>query len=168
MQQPDSVEAEEPSSSSPELLAKAMELLANVEIIDIRPVTIQANISDGVIPGKRVSSVEVDVGAYFAAEEGLYGNRFDYEFKLKGDPDQAPMGQVHFSLVLDYSVREGFTPDQEAADYVARTTGFFAAYPYARELFQSLGGRLQFDPMILGLIKRGSLQPGSVSLAPHG
>ncbi len=103
----------------------------------------------------------------FAADEGIYGNRFDYSFVLKGDDEDEPLGTIEFSLVLDYDVDEDYEPGLEAADFVTSTTGYFAAYPYARELFQSLASRLQFDPVVLGLIKRGTLRPGTVSIAPR-
>lgn len=168
MPQPEQVEpSDESSVPSPELSAKAHELLDNVELLDIRPCVIKAKIGKGVPPGTHVASVEMDLALSFAADEGLYGNRFDYSFVLKGDSDEEALGEIAFSLLLDYDVTDGFEPDVEAAEFVSRTTGYFAAYPYARELFQSLAGRLQFDPVVLGLIKRGSMRPGSISVVPR-
>jgi hypothetical protein len=109
----------------------------------------------------------MDLALSFAADDGVYGNRFDYSFVLKGDADEDTLGRVEFSLLLDYDVVEGYKPDLEAAEFVTGTTGYFAAYPYARELFESLAGRLQFDPVVLGLIKRGSMRPGSISVVPQ-
>jgi hypothetical protein len=108
----------------------------------------------------------MNVGLSFAAHPGMYGNRVDYEFVVGGEGEDQRLGIIEFSVLLDYRVDEGFTPDAEAADFVTSTTGYFAAYPYARELFQSLAGRLQFDPIVLGMIKRGSLRPGTISIAP--
>lgn len=159
--------ADEPTAPSPELLSKAQELLSNVELLDIRPCTIAASIEQGVAPGTHVASVEMDLALSFAADGGVYGNRFDYSFVLKGDADEDTLGRVEFSLLLDYDVVEGYKPDLEAAEFVTGTTGYFAAYPYARELFESLAGRLQFDPVVLGLIKRGSMRPGSISVVPQ-
>jgi hypothetical protein len=167
MQQPERPDGlVEPSSPSPELLSKAQDLLSNVELLDVRPCAITASIEQGVAPSTHVASVRMDIALSFAADEGIYGNRFDYEFELKGHAEET-LGRVEFSLLLDYDVEEGFKSDLDAAAYVAATTGYFAAYPYARELFQSLAGRLQFDPVVIGLVKRGSLQPGTVSVVPH-
>ncbi len=160
-------EADEPSAPSPELISKVQLLLSNIELLDIRPCSITGSIEQGVIPGARVASVKMDLAMSFAANEGVYGNRFDYTFELKGDADQDCLGKIEFSLLLDYDVTEGFMPELEAAEFVTSTTGYFAAYPYARELFQSLAARLQFDPIILGLIKRDSIRPGSISVVPH-
>lgn len=156
-----------PSAPTAEVLAKAHELLSHVELLDVRPCSISANLEQAVAPGTHVASVEMDLAMSFAADEGIYGNRFDYSFVLKGDDEDAPLGTIEFSLVLDYDVDEDFEPDIEAADFVTSTTGYFAAYPYARELFQSLASRLQFDPVVLGLIKRGTLRPGTVSIPPR-
>jgi hypothetical protein len=152
---------------SVEVRAKAQDILAHVELLDIRPCSITASIEQGVAPGTHVASVEMDLAMSFAADEGIYGNRFDYSFVLKGDDEDEPLGTIEFSLVLDYDVDEDYEPDVEAADFLTSTTGYFAAYPYARELFQSLASRLQFDPVVLGLIKRGTLRPGTVSIAPR-
>lgn len=163
MQQPESA-PDEVGAPSAEVRAKAQELLSHVELLDIRPCRITASMEQWVAPGTHVAEVDMDLAMSFAADEGVYGNRFDYSFVLKGD-DEEPLGTIEFSLLLDYDVDEGYEPDVEAADFVTGTTGYFAAYPYARELFQSLASRLQFDPVVLGLIKRGTLRPGTVSIA---
>ena len=165
---PEPPELEKSVAPSPELLLKAQELLSNVELLDIRACSISASIDLNSAPGTHVSSVEMDTALAFAAEEGVYGNRLDYRFELKGDdPNNDALGTIEFSLLLDYGVAEGFTPDLEAADYVTGTTGYFAAYPYARELLQSLAVRLQLDPIVLGLVKRGELRPGTIAVAPN-
>ncbi len=161
-------EAKEDSAGRPSeaVLAAARELVSNAELIDVRTVRLAAALADGVVPGQHVASVGMEVGLSFATGEGVYGSRFDYRFEFLAE-DDSTLGDIDFSLVADYAVREGFTPDDEAADFVTSTTGFFAAYPYARELLQSLATRLQFDPVVLGMIKRGSMQPGTVTVAPH-
>lgn len=155
------------SPPSPELLSAAAELLSNVTLVDVRPDAIRASLEEGVAPGARIASVQIHLASSFAVDPGVYGNRFDYRFKLNGTEGGRTLGTIEFSILLDYDVVEGFEPNREAADFIAGTTGFFAAYPYARELFQSLAGRLQFDPVILGLIRRGSMQPGSITVVPH-
>jgi hypothetical protein len=154
------------SSPPPELLSKAQDLLTHAELLDIRPCAISASIEQAVAPGTHVGLVEMDLAMSFAADEGVYGNRFDYRFELKGDLGDT-LGRIEFSLLLEYEVVDDFKPDLEAAEFVMGTTGYFAAYPYARELFQSVAGRLQFDPVVLGLIKRGSMRPGTISVVPH-
>jgi hypothetical protein len=165
--EPEVPELEAPAVPPPELLQKAQELLSNVELLDIRPCSISADIDLNSAPGTHVASVEMDTALAFAAEEGVYGNRFDYKFELKGDDaDNDALGTIEFSLLLDYGVTEGFSPDLDAAEYVTGTTGYFAAYPYARELFQSLAIRLQLDPVVLGLVKRGEMRPSTIAVAP--
>lgn len=157
---------EDRADPSPELLVGAGELISNVELRDVRPVSIEAIIEPGVAPGSHVAYVEVGVELAYAADVGVFGSRFDFSFRFRGDEEE-PLGVIRFGLVLDYEVNEVFEPDPDAAEFVTGTTGYFAAYPYARELLQSLAARLQFDPVVLGLITRGSLQPGTVSVVPR-
>jgi hypothetical protein len=168
MSQPEPADSaeEEVRAPSPELLAKVQDLLSNITLVDIRPCAISASIEESVAPGTHVASVETDIQLRFAAEEGVYGNRIDCSFSLKGDADGEVIATIAFSLLLDYVVTDGFVPDEEAADFVTGTTGYLAAYPYARELFQSLAARLQVDPVVLGLIRRGSIRPGTISVVP--
>jgi hypothetical protein len=163
MPPPDS-ELKEPP---PEVLARAHDLVAHTELLDIRPCSLSAHIQQGVAPGARVASVEIDLALSFAADKGVYANRFDYKFVLRGGAEEETLGTIEFSMLVDYDVDENFTPDRDAAEFVTSTTGYFAVYPYVRELFQSLAGRLQFDPVVLGLIKRGEMHPGVITVVPR-
>jgi hypothetical protein len=169
MPRPEEVKAspEGDDSPSPELLEKVGELLSHAELLDIRPCAITARVDQSLVPGTPVESVEMKHAVSFAIEEGFYGNRLDYSFQLNSDIEDQPLGTIEFSLLIDYAVADEFKADPEAADFVASTTGYFAAFPYARELFESLATRLRFDPIVLGLIKRGSIRPGSISVAPR-
>lgn len=149
---------------SDELRAKVEALIESTELVDVRPCEMEARIEDGVAPGTVVDSVRVELAVAYAVGEGVYGNRFEFAFTLLGEVDDEPIGYVGFTFLVDYKVRDGFTPDREAAEYLVRTTGYFAVYPYARELFQSLAGRLQFDPLVLGMIKRNTIAPGAINV----
>jgi hypothetical protein len=165
MQQPDAVRSKDESPiPSEELQSRVRAFLSAVELVDIRPCAISATVEEAVIPGTHVASVEVNLAVSIAAAEGVYGSRFDYSFELQGSDDGRTLGRIEFSLVLDYSTTGDFIPDREAGEYLASTTGYFAAYPYARELFQSLAGRLQVDPIVLGLIRRNTLRPGKITV----
>ncbi len=164
--QPPEAREDSPGRPSDAVVAAAQKLVNNAELIDVRTVHLAATLADGVVPGQHVAAVEMEVGLSFATGEGVYGSRFEYRFEFHTE-DGSTLGNIEFSLVADYAVSEGFTPDDEAADFVTSTTGFFTAYPYAREVLQSLATRLQFDPVVLGMIKRDSMQPGTVTVAPH-
>jgi hypothetical protein len=137
-------------------------------MIGVRASAIEAKVAEGTPAGATASTVTFDVDLAFAAEEGIFGNRFDYRFEVLAEPGDDERGEflarIQFSLLVDFRVDEGYTPPTDAADHVASTTGYFAAYPYARELLQSLTARLQIDPVVLGLLNRGTLRPGSVSV----
>jgi hypothetical protein len=159
---------EEDAPPSPQLLERAKDLLAHAELIDVRPCRIVAELADGIPAGVTPTRVTFDVDLAFAAEESILGNRFDYRFELLGglggEGSPEPLARVEFSLLVDYRVEEGYAPELDAAEFVAGTTGYFAAYPYARELLQLLTSKLQVDPVVLGLINRGTLKPGSIGI----
>lgn len=94
----------------------------------------------------------------FHVSETSFANRYEWSVQLV-DSDGAPVADLAASVVVDYSVMDGFAPDEEAAAMIAETTGFFAAYPYVRELFQSNTARLQLNPLVLGLVMRGTQMP---------
>lgn len=167
MSRPDGPDAaSENRSPTPELLSKVEALLSNIELLDIRPCSIEAFVEEGVGPKAPVESLTMNHEVSFAVSEGFYSGRYDYGFELKGSAGKLPIGTIKFSLLIDYRVSEGFNADPEAADFFATTTGYFAAYPYARELFESIVTRLHFDPIVLGLIRRDSIRPGSISIVP--
>ncbi|MFA5890863.1 MAG: hypothetical protein WDA27_07920 [Actinomycetota bacterium] len=145
----------------------AKDILEHVEIVDVRSTSISASVVDSFHPGAPVEQVTFNVSSSYAAEQGAMGNRFEFEFTLLG-PDGDFFGEVKFTIVVDYAVPDDYEPDRDGADFIASTTGYFAAYPYARELLQSVSARLHLDPLVLGLLRRGSMQPGrigSVNLA---
>jgi hypothetical protein len=147
-----------------ELRVKVEDLIDHVELVDIRPARISATINDGVGPATKVDTVKAEMAAAFALGPGVYANKFEYSFELIGEAALETLGTIEFTLVVDYNVEGDFLPDPDAATFFLTTTGYFAAYPYARELFASLAVRLQFDPMVLGLIRRGTLKPGAISV----
>lgn len=149
-----------PLEPSPELLKAAQDLLAHSDIVDVRPVRISAEIV--VEDPQPVATVSYEPVLEHASSEGVYRNRFTFSFGFRGAAGDL-IANMEFVLVVDWTVDEGFTPDEEAAGFVAATTGYFAAFPYARELAQSCTARLGLDPLVLGTLKRGSLQPGGVS-----
>ena len=95
--------------------------------------------------------------------EEAYRNRYMWKANLL-DSSDTPVAEVNATLLVEYDIREGFEPDTDAADAIAASTGFVAAYPYVRELFQSCTARLQIDPMVLGLLLAGSTAPRGVTI----
>lgn len=92
-----------------------------------------------------------------------FRNRYVWKAKLVDDTS-APVAELSATVLVEYDIWEGFEPDAEAADAIASSTGFFASYPYVRELFQTSTARLQIDPMVLGMLLAGSTQPRGVTI----
>lgn len=98
----------------------------------------------------------------YLINEHAFRNRYLWTAELI-DNTSTPVAELSATVLVDYDIRDGFEADPEAADAIASSTGFFAAYPYVRELFQSCTSRLQLDPMVLGMLLAGSTSPRGVT-----
>lgn len=107
------------------------------------------------------TSVLLASNTAYAVDEGSFANKIHWEARLTIEDDV--VAEMAATFWIDYEVGEGFVPDAEAAEAIATTTGFFAAYPYVREFFQSTCARLQLDPLVLGMLLAGSTEPRLVS-----
>lgn len=99
----------------------------------------------------------------YLVNDDTFRNRYIWKAVLL-DSSAAPVASLETTLIVEYDIREGFESDSEAAETIAGSTGFFAAYPYVRELFQSCTARLQIDPMVLGMLLAGTTQPRGVTI----
>ncbi len=88
-------------------------------------------------------------------------NKFTYSLDLVENEEL--LASLGFTVLVEWDVDEDFEPSAAAADHICNSTGYFAAYPYARELVQSLSTRLQLDPLVLGTLARGTKQPSGIS-----
>ena len=144
---------------SDEVKAAASDLLEHCDIADVRPSRIDAQ-ALGETP-EQIATVSFSPTLEHASGEGIFRNRFTFAFSFD-DATERPVATMEFVLLVEWSVPEDYTPNAEAAEFVASTTGYFAAFPYARELVQSMTTRLGLDPLVLGTLKRGELRPESV------
>ena len=144
-----------------ELLKKrSQRMLDHCELSNVRVLEFSA---------KRFEDHSEPVTAHITSEtsylvnEIAFRNRYVWNADLV-DGSAAPVAELSATLLVDYAICEGFEPDTEAADLIASSTGFFAAYPYVRELFQSCTARLQIDPMVLGMLLADSTHPRAVTI----
>lgn len=98
-----------------------------------------------------------------AVGPGHFANRFTYVVGVL-DSEGQRVADLDLAIEVQFVVsdHEYVVPD-DAAEFITATTGLFSAWPYARELIQSLMGRLQLDPVVLGLLPRGATEPLSAS-----
>lgn len=142
-----------------EILAAAAELLRHCDIADVRPSRISAEL---IVEGpQQVATVTFNPTLEFAAGPGFFRNRFTYSFSFE-DVDEKPVATMEFVLVVEWSVSAEYGAPQDAAEFVATTTGYFAAFPYARELAQATTARLGLDPIVLGVLNRKELRPETI------
>jgi hypothetical protein len=142
-----------------ESLAAARDLLDRCNVLDVRPTTISAKLL-AETPGS-IEALSFDPQLEWATAPGVFRNRFTYSFVFDG-ADGEPVAALEFVLVVEWSVPEDYEPSQDAAEFVASTTGYFAAFPYVRELAQSCAVRLGLDPVVLGALNRNQLKPGAI------
>jgi hypothetical protein len=150
------------SGPAAETESAARELLAVCHLVDVRPTRIVAEVLTEA--SRSIANVGFVPTLEFLAETGQFSNRFTYHFDLNDALGETAI-VIEFAVVLDWTVPEDFTPDRSAADFVTRTTGYFAAFPYVRELLHSLTTRLEADPVVLGALNRENLAPTAVTIA---
>ncbi|TCO15408.1 hypothetical protein EV652_12266 [Kribbella steppae] len=134
-------------------------MLAHCELANIRPVEFSGKRLE--VGGEPVAA-KVSSEVAFAVSRSFMANRLHWRVEL-ADKEEVAVAELAAVFVVDYEVLDGFEPDEQAAEAIANSTGFFAAYPYARELFQSQTARLQLNPLVLGLLLQGASQPRAVT-----
>lgn len=144
-------------------LEEARAALDHIELVNVVPTSIHADTHDN---PNACSDVRFDISAQINVAPGVFSNRFRYQIELLDD--EQPTATLDFELQVEYEVDGDFEPSREVAEFLTSTTGLFAAYPYARELAQTLTARLQQDPVVLGLMPRGAVGPSRVSTGGAG
>lgn len=109
------------------------------------------------------STARIESETSYLVNEHAFRNRYFWKAELV-DNASTPVAKLSATMLVEYDIREGFEADPEAAEAIAGSSGFFAAYPYVRELFQSCTSRLELDPMVLGMLFAGSTSPRGVTL----
>jgi hypothetical protein len=154
--------APEENGPSADTRAAAAAILDHCDLVDVRTTRIFAELSqEGPCT---VALLEINPTLEYFADTGQFSNRFSYSIEARDELGRS-VANLEFTLVLDWSVPNDFTPDHAAADFVAATTGYFAAYPYAREIVHTLSTRLGIDPIVLGALRREALSPAAVTIA---
>ena len=95
-------------------------------------------------------------------------NELMFKFTISCSPTSVEAQSIADLSVTHSAVFAGSIPaeckDENTINSFAEEVAFMAVYPYAREVLQSLGMRLDISGLTLGLFKRGDLQidrPGS-------
>lgn len=149
------------ASPSPELMAEAEEFLSRFDIADVHPTSISAE-----LVGPRtgpVDTVGFETNIEYSTGVGAFRSRVTFSFEMKDSTDE-PIAVMKFVVVVEWVGDGEHKMSSEVIDFVTSTTGYFAAFPYARELAQSASARLGLDPLVLGILNRGQLKPNSISV----
>jgi hypothetical protein len=153
------VQANPPST---ELQAHAQELLDNAVLENVRCTKVAARLGEGShsrLPG----DVRTRIGRAYAIGVGAFACKYEYHIEIL-DESEDLIAEFDLELVVDFAIADrSFTPTEGAANFVMDTTGFFGAFPYARELLQSTSARLQLNPLVFDLLDRNHLVPRGVT-----
>lgn len=148
-------------STDDELLqARVRRMLDRCEMSNVRVLEFSAKRFD---EHSEPATAHITSEGSYMVNEDAFRNRYMWKATLL-DRSAVTVAEIKATLLVEYEIHEGFEPDMEAADAISGSTGFFAAYPYVRELFQSCTARLQLDPMVLGMLLAGSTQPRGVTV----
>lgn len=141
------------------LKERVRRMLDHCELSNVRVVEFSGKRFDH---GEPVTAQLASETSYLVNEEAFL-NRYVWEARLV-DANDACVAELKATVLVEYDLHEGFEPDKDAADAISGSTGYFAAYPYVRELFQSSATRLMLDPMVLGMLLAGSTRPRGVTI----
>jgi hypothetical protein len=131
-----------------QLQDRARRMLDHCELSSVRVVDFSARRFDG--HGQPVTVHLASETSYLVNAEAFF-NRYAWQARLD-DAQGVAAAEFTATVLLEYELHEGFEPDPEAAEVISGTTGYFAAYPYVREIFQSHATRLMLDPVVLGML----------------
>jgi hypothetical protein len=146
------------TDETPDLSARVQNMLDHCEIANVRVVDFSGSRTE--VEGRPTSASITSETSYFVSDEAM-ANRYMWDATLSNGASET-LAELKATILVDYELLEGFSPDEDAADSISKTTGFFAAYPYVRELLQSSTARLQLDPLVLGFLMKGDQAPRSV------
>lgn len=142
-----------------DLQVRVQAMLDNCEVANIRLVDFSAKL----VGGGEASTGTVSSETSYLVDEKNFANRYVWRVDLTDEVGEA-VAELAATIVVEYAVAEGFVPDEPAADAIAETTGYFASYPYAREIFQSNTTRLQLNPIVLGMLLHGATHPRAITV----
>jgi hypothetical protein len=129
-------------------------MLEHCELVNIRVIEFSARRMESNEPTE--ANVTSEISYY--VDDSTFANKYLWRAELV-DEERVAVAELTATLLVEYEVTHGFVPDQHAAEEISETTGYFAAYPYVRELFQTHTARLQFNPLILGMLPHDATNP---------
>ena len=132
--------------------------LDHCELVNVRVVDFSARL----LTSNRPTTAKVSSETSYVADDSTFANKYQWSVTLIDD-DQTSVAELAATLIVEYDVSERFVPDQEAAEAIAQSTGYFAAYPYVRELFHAHTARLQLNPLVLGMLMRDMPHPRAIT-----
>lgn len=132
--------------------ASVASALRHLQIEGIRTIELSASIDDGELPNE--VQADAAVTSSYLSHPGFFSNRFEWEIRIIAQDSDELVGSIGFTLQVDYSVLDDFEVESHDAEAIATHTGLFAAYPYARELVHSIGGRLGLTLPLMPLLRR--------------
>ena len=138
------------------------EAVANCQLVNVRASKISSELCTS--GSEDVDGIQFLPEVEYLVDANVFLNRFTYKFDLQNAAAER-LAVIEFSLLAEWAVHPDYVLEDEAANYLATTVGYLAAYPYARELLHSLTMKLGLDSVVLGTVIREQFLPGGVTIA---
>lgn len=134
-------------------------------VVDLSSVSLRAVDARLPEPALIEGLVELDVSWEAQAQESDPGClQYKYRLVVAGSP--AHDFHIECEFELDYRVPEDFEASAEDLAAFGEISASFSAFPYARELVQSLTTRASLPPLVLGTL-RAPIDPPAPPISEH-
>lgn len=128
-------------------LAGKVGAVVDLERVSLR--SVEAHLPD---PALLNGQLELDV-SWETSVERPAPNLFRYRYRLALSTSSAHDLHIECDYELDYRVPDGTDVEEDALVAFGEVSAAFSAFPYARELVQSLTTRASLPPLILGTLR---------------
>jgi preprotein translocase subunit SecB len=145
--------------------AQAARIAARAQLRDVRALSLEAKLHRDPVVARGLSYHLTSSGAV-QAEDQDFVVRFTYnvaiteepsdeeEAESEGNTEEQAAATIDFELAALFSLDMGKDeepPSQPELEAYAQSTGYFALYPFARELIYDITGRLALPPLTIGV-----------------
>lgn len=141
---------------------RAARVGAVVELLSVSLRAVEAHLPE---PARIEGPVELDVSWETQAEQAEPAS-LQYSYRLVVAGSAAHDFHIECEFELDYRLPEDFEASTEDLTAFGEISASFSAFPYARELVQSLTTRASLPPLVLGTLRAPIDPPASTISEP--
>lgn len=135
---------------------------AVADLLSVSLRTVEAHLPE---PAQIEGPVELDVSWETSAQQ-IDPESLRYTYRLAVAGSAAHDFHIECEFELDYRMPENFEATEEDLTAFGEISASFSAFPYARELVQSLTTRASLPPLVLGTLRAPIDPPASTISEP--